>query len=136
MLLTPAASSRSKVFSTSGVFHVGGEHGVALQFPMWGKGSVVRYWAENGLVCWEDARDNTYGTMVWQDAARRVLALSQMVFNSHEQGYYCDETRRVQKFIAEMETVIRKAKEQGGPESHRVRSRIAVVVPNIDTNLW
>lgn len=88
---------------------------VAKQYPLWGKGSVVRYWAERGLVHWEDSKDNSYGTMTWQDAAERTLGLSEMVHNSRQHGMYGDEIRAVQQFCSEMEPVIRKAKEQGGP---------------------
>ena len=102
---------------------------VAKQFPVWGKGSIVRYWAERGLVHWEDSKDNSYGSMPWQDAGKRVLALSEMVFNSQDEGLFRDEIQKVQKFISDMEPIIRQAKEQGGPldnmhqvaEAHRRR---------------
>jgi hypothetical protein len=88
---------------------------VAKQFPLWGKGSVVRYWAERGLVHWEDSKDNSYGSMPWQEAAYRVLGLSQMVHNTRKQGLMGDEVNRMQKFVSDMEPVIKQAKTQGGP---------------------
>jgi len=122
-LLVPSSSAPS--------FYLAGQHNVAVQFPMWGPGGMVRFWAEKGLVKWEDSKDGSYGAMTWRDAAERVLALSAMVFKSHEKGYYCDETRRTQRFISEMEHVIRLAKEQGGPEVKHRQPRLTQVVPNI-----
>jgi hypothetical protein len=87
---------------------------------MWGHGEPVYYWAENGLVKWEDERDGPLpshrrrGAMDWRDAAFRVLALSEMTFKSSEGGYR-DERMRMQQFICEMEEVIKEAKRQGGP---------------------
>jgi hypothetical protein len=104
----------SRIPSSASVY-VGGSANVAMQFPLWGKGSVVRYWAERGLVHWEDSKDNTYSTMFWQDAAARVLGLSELVHNSREKGLYGDEIVKLQNFICAMEKVIRQAKEQGGP---------------------
>ena len=95
--------------------YAGSSPNVAKQFPLWGKGLPVRYWAERGLVHWEDAKDNSYGSMVWQEASLRVLALSEMVHNSRQHGLYGDEIRITQRFIEEMVPVIEQAKEQGGP---------------------
>lgn len=114
----------------------GENHSVAVQFEMFEKkGNPVYYWADNGLVHWEDSKDNTYGSMYWQDAARRVLALSEMTIKSSEDGYYADERKKLQSFICDMEEVIRKAREQGGPlddgvlaDRQRAR-RKAVIVP-------
>lgn len=109
--------------------------GVAKQFPLWGKGSIVRYWAERGLVHWEDSKDNSYGSMPWQEAAKRVLALSQMVHNTRKEGLFGDEINRMQKFVSDMEPIIRKAKFQGGPldDTHQVaedrRRRAKKIMP-------
>ena len=120
---------------------IAGEHDMAVQLPLWGKGREVRFWAERGLVCWEDSKDNSYGTMNHVEAGLRALALSEMVFKSHEQGYYCDETRRLQKFICEMENVIRKAIEQGSPLSEDagreyVRRRPTSVIVPQEMECW
>lgn len=112
-----------------------GDHDVVKQFPMFGKGEPLYLWAERGLVCWEFAKTNGYGTMTWQDAAERVLALSDMIINSSEDGGYADERIAMQRFICSMENVIRKAKEQGGPldegaaAAHAARRAKSVVVP-------
>lgn len=93
---------------------------VAQQWPLFGKGAPVHFWAERGLVQWEDQRETVpqhkkRGRMDWRDAAERVLALSEMVMKSSEDSRWANERQRLQKFISEMEEVIRKAKEQGGP---------------------
>jgi len=112
-----------------------GDHGVVKQFPLFGRGEPLYLWAENGLVCWEFAKTNGYGSMDWREAAKRVLALSQMVTNSTEEGHYSDEANRLKKFVCDMENVIRTAKEQGGPNDdgaaadRRRRRAKSVVVP-------
>lgn len=99
----------------------GSDHNVVKQFPMFGKGPALYWWAENGLIHWEDSRprgtrpDGQYGTKTWQEIAIAILSLSKMVTNSSEGGY-ADERKRMQKFVCEMETVIRQAREQGAPD--------------------
>jgi hypothetical protein len=112
---------------------------VAIQFPLWGKGKVVRYWAERGMVHWEDSDMGAYDCMTWQDAAHRTLALSEMTLNSTNEGLKPDEILRIKVFIERMERVIRQAKSQGGPlddvagiaEEHRRRRTKRVYVPEI-----
>lgn len=94
----------------------GGDSDVVKQFPMWGKGAPLLLWAENGQVCWEDARTGGgFGTMTWYDAGLRVKALSEMVIKSSEDRRWANERRQLQEFVCAMEGVIRKAKEQQGP---------------------
>ena len=89
---------------------------LAILRPLWGKGDNLRLWAENGLVCWESSKEDCcYGSMHWRDAAVRVLGLSEMVARPTEGGY-ASERQQIQRFICEMERVIRVAKEQGAPE--------------------
>jgi hypothetical protein len=118
-----------------------GDHNVVKQFPLFGKGEPLYLWAERGLVHWESAKTNGYGSMPWQEAAFRVISLSEMATNSSEEGYYADEAYRLKKFVCEMENVIRQAKEQGGPldegaaAHHAARRAKSVVVPrtvNVD----
>jgi hypothetical protein len=95
-------------------------------------------WAEEGLVCWEDVRDKTqFGSMTWQEAAKRVVGLSEMVAKPTEGGY-SSERQQIQRFVTEMEGVIRKAKDQGGPddihdkaEEERRRRPKTVVMPQV-----
>lgn len=83
-------------------------------------GETVYYWAENGLIKWEHlgvkgTNRRTSGLMTWQDAAERVKSLSEMILNSREAGHFADEKIRMQRFVCEMETLLREAHEQGGP---------------------
>lgn len=118
-------------------FYFAGKTGeaVAHLFPMWGEGRPLKVWAEHGLVKWEDTNTGEYRSMFWVDAAERTSALSDMVFNSHEQGYYCEETRRLQLFITKMENIIRRAKEQGSPEIKRRHVPMTKMTP-IECELW
>lgn len=111
---------------------------IAILRPLWGRGPSLRLWAEEGLVCWEDSKEKSqFGSMTWQDAALRVVALSDMVARPTEGGY-ASERQQIQRFICEMEKIIRKAKDQGGPddihdkaEEMRRRRPKSVVVPQI-----
>lgn len=119
-----------------------GGRAIAKQFPLWDKGAPMYFWAERGLILWEDSRedcpeDKRFGSMTWKDAAVRVLNLSQMVFRSSDQGYYRDEMNRLKQFVAEMEDVIREAKDQGSPfdedaiEDARRRRPKTCIMPQI-----
>ena len=92
---------------------------VATMLDLFGKGTPVRFWAERGMVKWEHVDKTktrvTNGTVLWEDMAKRVLSLSEMVFKSGEDGYYADEKLKLQRFICDMQRVLEKAKEQGSP---------------------
>lgn len=107
--------------------------------PMWGKGGPLYLWAERGMVHWEYAETNGYGTMSWQDAARRVQALSEMTLKSSEDRRWGKERVEMQRFIVRMESVIRQAKEQGSPddpdavkEAKRRRKRTSIAPRAMD----
>jgi hypothetical protein len=114
---------------------------VATQWPLFGKGYPVHFWADKGLVRWEDERTDARrrrGFMYWQDAAKRVLALSEMVIKSSEDNRWNHERRILQQFISDMEGVIAQAKEQGGPldgdsvrREYKRRRPTTVVKPTI-----
>ena len=117
-----------------------GSRAVAKQYPMWGTGAPIYFWAEQGLVWFEDSRDNCpvhrkYGHMSYRDALLRVSAVSDMVIKSHEDKRWGHERRIVQQFICEMEEVCRQAQEQGNPmenvdfaaEANRRRPKTAIM---------
>lgn len=119
-----------------------GGQAVAELYPFWGEGAPMYFWAEQGLVLWENSRENCppdkrFGSMTWYDAGVRVRSLSQMIFKSAEKGYYRDEANRLKGFISEMEDVIRTAKEQGSPfdeeaaEEYRRRRPKTVIMPQV-----
>lgn len=94
---------------------IAGDHNTVKMFPLWGKGEPLYLWAERGLVCWERAKTDKYGTMSYQDAAFRVLALSDMLKNTRTDPRWRQERESLQRFVCAMEKVIRQAKEQGSP---------------------
>jgi hypothetical protein len=112
-----------------------GGNDIASLRPLWGSGDPIRLWAEDGLVWWE--LKGQCGSMTWQDAALRVVSLSEMVAKPTEGGY-TSERQQIQEFICSMEEVIRKAKDQGGPddihdkaEEYRRRRPKTMVVPQV-----
>jgi hypothetical protein len=114
---------------------------LAVLRPLWGKGPGMKLWAESGLVFWSRydkvAGYEKCGSMTWQKAATHVLGLSEMVAKPADGGY-ASERQQIQRFISEMEVVIRKAKEQGGPddleeaaEEHRRRRPKSFIIPKV-----
>jgi len=123
----------------------GGSTVVARQFPMWGNGAPMLFWAEQGLVWFEDGRDdcepqNKFGHMNVRDALLRVQGVSEMILRSSEDRRWGEERRICQQFICEMEKVCRQAQEQGNPlenedyfaEKRRRRPKTAIVPQVID----
>ena len=115
---------------------------IAKHFPYWGEGGPMYFWADKGLIQYEDSRPETpahkkFGSMSWHDAALRVNALNDMVIKSSEDNRWQFERRRLQKFLTDMEAVIRAAKEFGSPyddgalEEYRRRKPTSVVVPTM-----
>jgi len=84
---------------------------MAKLYPLWGAGKPMTFWAEGGVVCYFDEGKGKYGSMFWQDAAKRAIALSEMVTNSSDGGY-ANERMKLQQFVCDMELVIRNAREQ------------------------
>lgn len=130
---------------------MGEGHNVVQQFPMFktpGRSNApLRWWHERGRIHWEDARPREerpaeyYGSMSWRQCAERLLNLSAMVTKSSENGDYADERRRMQKFIVEMEPLLREAKEFGdlhdrsALRDHARRRPKSVVVPGRLSNV-
>lgn len=114
---------------------VGEHHNVVKQWPMYDKGPELYWWAENGRVCWEDARNNEYSTMTIEVCKERVLNLSAMITRSSENKDYPYERQLMQQFVCDMEGVLRQAIEQGDPyadDTARVNKRrrpTSIVVP-------
>lgn len=96
---------------------------VAYMYPAYdsgAKGQPCLFWARNGLVAFEDRRPNAFrrsGTMSWQDATKRMLAVQQMMPQRTEdpRQHFRFERARQDKFLAAMAEVIREARAMGGP---------------------
>lgn len=114
---------------------------LATMFPLFGEGHPINFWAERGLVKFEDMRPNApahrkTGALAWHIAAKHVVSLNEMVIKSSEDRRWSAERQRLQKFLCDMEQVIRQAKEQGGPldgdavrREYKRRRPVSVVVP-------
>ena len=101
---------------------------IAHLYPVFGAGEATLFWAEGGMVAFEDRRPSTpvdkrCGFLDWDEAARRTLVLSQMVIRSSEDPRWSFERRRLQKYVMEMEEVIREAKAQEATLLHERKSR-------------
>lgn len=112
---------------------------VVKLYPMWGKGDPLYLWAERGLVHWEYAETNGYGSMTWRDAVKRRQGISDMVHKSSEDRRWDKERRDTQRFVVAMEKVIRQAMEQGAPDdpdagrdAKRRRKKMSVVPRGTD----
>ena len=120
-----------------------GGRAIATQFPLFGDGYPVHFWAEKGLVRFEDERPDVephkkFGVLDWRVAAENVLALSDLIIRSSEDPSWAHERQKLQQFICDMEEVIKEAKNQGGPLDgpdvikERVRRRPkSVIVPQV-----
>ncbi len=140
----PLATPKNRPVIILGV-NGGGSTLVARQFPMWGKGAPLYFWAEQGLVWCEDTRDDCpperrFCHMSARDALQRVQGVSEMILKSSEDRRWGEERRICQQFICEMEKVCRQAQEQGNPmenvdyyaEKRRRRPKTAIVPQIID----
>jgi hypothetical protein len=95
---------------------------LAKLYPMWGKGAPIIFWAQGGRVHIRDERPDAdphrrFTSVHWREMAHRVLMFSQMVVthasDGPEQGrLWGHERRRAQKWIYEMEDVLRESREQ------------------------
>ena len=100
---------------------------------------AVRWWADRGLLHWEDSRDNSYGPVGLREFLLRLKGINDMIANGNRkdnEGFmHVDEIERHQRFIEDALRLAAKAKEQGDPGDVRVRKQKAqerprtVVVP-------
>ncbi len=93
--------------------------------PLVNQGDVVnfnqhRYWAEMGMIHWEDRDTGNYGSQSVRVTLQRLRGINDMVQNSledvHTSGlklFYADEVERHQRWIEEMVGLVTRAQEQG-----------------------
>ena len=98
-----------------------------MGIPLIGQSDVVnfnqhRYWAERGMIKWEDRDTGNFGSQSVRVTLQRLRALNDMVKNSledvHSGGqklFYSDEVDRHMKWIEEMVELIKRARVQGMP---------------------
>ncbi len=116
------------------VYITGHNHHVAVCGPL-------RIWAENGRICIEDERDDSYRTCSVKQMLLRLNALNDMVGSSkrmaasHEEYY--DEIKKDQDYIDKVSDVCRIAQSQGMPDTAdgqkaaKARRPTSVVVPSL-----
>ncbi len=75
-----------------------------------------RFWAENGMIRVEDARDNSYKSLTCRQALLHLAGLNDMLRASRRDTDYYDEIMAMRTFVEEMEGVIKKAQVQGSPD--------------------
>ena len=119
-----------------------------MAIPLIGQNDVVnfnqhRYWAERGMIHWEDRDTGNFGSQSVRVTLQRLRALNDMVKNSledvHSCGpkfFYSDEVDRHMRWIEEMVALIKKAQVQGMPsdatagrDAKRQRRRKTVCMP-------
>lgn len=75
----------------------------------------LRFWAERGFIHWEDARDNSYGTLPVRNALHRVKAINDMIGNSKKSDTrkFSASLEMYSGFVDDFVEICRKAQEQG-----------------------
>ena len=122
---------------------IGNEHGVVYFGPR-EKPRAVRWWADRGLLHWEDSRTNGYGSVSVKEFLLRLKAINDMLSNgnkkSNEGMMHADEVERHMRFIEQALQLVAKAKEQGDPQDpevvrHKAQDRpITMVMPSCLSN--
>lgn len=88
--------------------HILGTHNVVKFGPL-------RFWPERGIICCEDARDNSFVQLSVEEALMRTRGINDMIGRSSDDHEYADEIEQHQRFVEDMVEIIREAKEQGMP---------------------
>ena len=89
-----------------------------------------RYWAERGLIHFEE-KDGNYGTLSIKQCLERLKGLNDMVGRSkakaktREFHWYADEVQQYQNYVDDMIELCKKAKEQGDPTDENAQKQIA-----------
>lgn len=101
---------------------------MAKLYPLFGAGAPVVFWAEGGMVRSKDERPETPierrdRLIPWREMAHRVLVYSQMLVPDPNWRF---ERQRAQRWICEMEDVLREAAEQAeDPDGHKSLRQVA-----------
>ena len=98
-----------------------------MAIPLIGQSDVVnfnqhRYWAERGMIQWEDRDTGNFGSQSVRVTLQRLRGINDMVKNSledvHSCGqklFYSDEVDRHMRWIEQMVELIKRAQAQGMP---------------------
>jgi hypothetical protein len=87
----------------------------------------TRYWAERGLIHWEDKSTGESGSESVRTMLQRLQALNNMVGNVRTgKGYHRpDEVTDHQRFVDSMLILIEKARNQGMPDDPAAAKSLA-----------
>lgn len=93
-----------------------------------GKKGPLRVWPENGFVCIEDSRDNTYKELDPRQALAQIKGIHDMIGNSTDDVVSYSKLTEYQRFVAGVLNVISTAKNQANwkdPACYRDAARKA-----------
>lgn len=94
-----------------------------ISTPDTGEGVVnfynTKFWAERGLIHWEDKTTGEYGVLDVEDFKWHLIAIDQMCHNSVREGqhsFYPDQITAHQRFVLAGAKLYDRAREQGCPD--------------------
>ena len=116
----------------SDMVHILGKTDVVFFGPR-EKPQAVRWWAENGMICYEDSRTGEYDAMIPKEFLLRLNAISDMISNGktvENQGFMRrDDLARHVTFLEQGTDLVRKAKAQGNRNDPKVREQLKAARP-------
>lgn len=94
---------------------------------------AVRWWAERGLIHFEDSRTGQYQVMTVKTFLERLQGINDLLSKGRKvenQGFaHADEIDRQMRFIEQGIELAKKAKQQGSPDDPNVRRQKAAELP-------
>jgi hypothetical protein len=94
---------------------------------------AVRWWAERGLIHFEDSRTGQYQAMTVKTFLERLQGINDLLSKGRKSDNkdfaHPDEIDRQMRFIEQGVDLARKAKEQGSPDDPHVRRQKANELP-------
>lgn len=94
---------------------------------------ALRFWADGGILHWEDSRTNGYGTVSIREFLHRAKAINDMMANGKRSDAFehADEIERLMRFVEGAIWLAKKAKEQGAPSDVRATRNFPVNLPSL-----
>jgi hypothetical protein len=94
---------------------------------------AVRWWAERGLIHFEDSRTGQYAAMTVKTFLERLSAINDLLSKGrrveNKDFLHPDEVERQMRFVEQGLELVRKAKEQGMPDDPEVRRQKVADLP-------
>jgi hypothetical protein len=102
---------------------------------------AVRWWAEGGMLRYEDSRTDAYGVISIKEFLLRLQAISELLSRgrrSENEGFlHPEEVERQMRFIEDAVDLVKLAKEQGDPDDPNVlrdkdaRKPLSLILPGM-----